>query len=47
MSMMKNFLENVQELLEAGYSIEDIQKELKCSFELVEQAVEFWSDYSE
>ena len=47
MSYMKNFLEEVQELLERGYNADQISQKLGCSLEMAEQAVEFWSDYVE
>jgi hypothetical protein len=47
MSYMKNFLDEVQELLERGYNADQISQKLGCSLEMAEQAVEFWSDYAE
>jgi len=47
MSYMKNFLENVQELLEQGYNADRISQELGCSLEFAEQAIEYWTDYTE
>jgi uncharacterized protein (DUF433 family) len=48
MSQMKNFLCRVQEYLEAGYSIEQIMvKEPNLPLEMIEQAIEFWTDYAE
>ncbi len=47
MSRMKNFLDEVQILLEAGYSIDQISQSLGCSLEMAEQAVEYWTDYAE
>ena len=47
MSKFKRFLEDVQALLEAGYTTDRIAQELGCSLELAEQAVEYWTDYAE
>jgi hypothetical protein len=47
MSGMKHFLDQVQELLEAGYNADTISQKLGCSLEMAEQAIEFWSDYAE
>jgi uncharacterized protein (DUF433 family) len=47
MSGMKNFLDQVQDLLEAGCSADQISQKLGCSLEMAEQAIEFWSDYAE
>lgn len=47
MSYMKNFLEEVQVLLECGYNTDQISQALGCSLELAEQAVEYWTDYAE
>ena len=47
MSALKNFLDEVQELLEAGCNADVISQKLGCSLEMAEQAIEFWSDYAE
>jgi len=47
MSAMKNLLDQVQELLEAGYNADQISQKLGCSLEMAEQAIEFWSNYAE
>jgi hypothetical protein len=47
MSAMKNFLDQVQELLEAGCNADQISQKLGCSLEMAEQAIEFWTDYAE
>lgn len=47
MSAMKNFLDEVQELLEAGCNADVISQKLGCSLEMAEQAIEFWTDYAE
>lgn len=47
MSAMKRLLDDVQELMEAGYSADQISQKLGCSLEMAEQAIEFWSDYAE
>jgi hypothetical protein len=47
MSGMKNFLDQVQELLEAGYNADKISQTLGCSLDMAEQAVEYWTDYAE
>jgi len=48
MSQMKNFLCRVQEYLDAGLSIEQIMvKEPNLPLEMIEQAIEFWTDYAE
>ena len=44
MSKMKSLLEEVQYLLEAGYSVEDIAEALCIDIETAEAAVEFWTD---
>lgn len=47
MSAMKNFLDQVQELLEVGYNADVISQRLGCSLEMAEQAIEFWSENAE
>jgi len=47
MSSMKRFLDEVQILLECGYSVEDIAEALCIDYETAEAAVEFWTDYAE
>lgn len=47
MSAMKAFLDEVQELLEAGLNADQISQKLGCSLDLAEQAVEYWTDYQE
>ena len=47
MSAMKAFLDEVQELLEAGLNADQISQKLGCSLDMAEQAVEFWTDLSE
>jgi len=47
MSAMKNFLDQVQELLEAGCNADVISQKLGCSLEMAEQAIEFWTVYAE
>ena len=47
MSYMKNLLDEVQYLLEAGHSVSDIAEALCIDIETAEQAVEYWMDYQE
>ena len=47
MSYMKNFLDEVQELLERGYNADQISQALGCSLDMAEQAVEYWTDFAE
>ena len=47
MSYMKNFLDEVQTLLECGYNADQISQALGCSLEMAEQAVEYWTDFAE
>jgi len=47
MSRMKALLDEVQILLECGYSVEDIAEALCIDYETAEAAVEFWTDYAE
>jgi len=47
MSYMKNFLDEVQTLLECGYNADQISQALGCSLDLAEQAIEYWTNYAE
>jgi len=42
MSGMKNFLDEVQVLLEQGCNADQISQKLGCSLDMAEQAVEYW-----
>ena len=47
MSYMNNLLEQVQELIEAGYGVLEIAEIMAIDYETAEQAVEYWTDYAE
>ena len=47
MARMKALLDEVQILLECGYSVSEISEALCIDYETAEAAVEFWTDYAE
>ena len=47
MSRMKCLLEEVQFLLECKYNAEQISQALDIPLEMVESAIEYWTDFAE
>jgi hypothetical protein len=47
MSYYNNLLEQVQELIEAGYGVLEIAEIMAIDYETAESVVEYWTDYAE